>query len=164
MSRLIGNSVLEVLTCHAPRHALCVSLFTIFNLPPAPHSVYQHATAPTSHTITSKAKCLFTNLKNAPGRTQIIVACYPTMGQPDLGSETHISDIRPTHIGIPSKRENRRSAATPLASTSRHTAGRAVRSPVPEHAEEWAKFWSREHTVSRHGQAYRERFFAICAK
>ena len=86
------------------------------------------------------------------------------MGQPDLGSETHISDIRPTHIGIPPKRESRRSAATPLASTSRHAAGRAVRSPVPEHAEEWAKFWSREHTVSRHGQACCERFFAICAK
>ena len=86
------------------------------------------------------------------------------MGQPDLGSETHISDIRPTHIGIPPKRESRRSAATPLASTSRHAAGRATRSPVPEHAEQWAKVWSREHTVSGHGQACRERFFAICAK
>ena len=114
--------------------------------------------------ITSKALCLFTNLKNAPGRSHIIVSCYPTMGQPDLGSETHISDIRTTHIGIPSNRENRRSAAAPLASTARHAAGRAARSPVPEHAEQWAKVWSREHTVSGHGQACRERFFAICAK
>ena len=91
-------------------------------------------------------------------------ACYPSMGQPNLGSESHIPDIRPTLIGDPSNRENRRSAASPLAPTARHTARRSSIFLVLEHAEEWAKVWRREHTVSGHGQACRERFFAIIAK
>ena len=102
--------------------------------------------------------------EKAPHRSQVIVPYYPKMGQPDLGSETHIFDVRSSHIGIPPNNDFRRSAASSLAPTARHAARRAAGPPVPEHIEEWAKVWRREHEASGHARARRERLFAIYAK
>lgn len=86
------------------------------------------------------------------------------MGQPNLGSESHVFDFRPIPHREAPKRDFGDPAASPLAYTVGHTPRRAARSPILKHAEERAKVWSREHEVRGRARACRERLFALCAK